>query len=379
MQICGQEVNIETLKAKTLELGALMEDPDVLSAIQAKVDEANAELANFKPEIPEVPSLQDALAELNAELSSEEFAEKLKGIKEDFGEAVEDLDEILNKANSKLNEFLEELPSSEDLTKLTDGSLVGEALAKFSADLAIAEAKLRKKLAIEGKPTVDPDDVCKDVPNLEVKIKEIDVQEIKQKIINGEPQVDGEGKPVTETVTVKKQVKTRVDLPEEPKVPKAVPVDPVPKPIQRQSLVDPASVADRHLARVGKVMVKVLREDTLRPLATNPDGSVRQQEYRQRTYAYVFFYYIEIAKQLGVKGNTTAEIQQNAIKRKMKAKWGVTAEVAEKWCPPKDRDLLYRQIGALYGSQPLPDGTYIVDQVSYKEALANYARLQPIS
>lgn len=378
MQICGQEVNIETLKGKALELGALMEDPEVLSAIQAKVDEANAELAAFKPEIPEVPSLQDALAELNDKLSSEEFAEKLKKIKEDFGEAVEDLDEILDKANSKINEFLSELPSAEDLSKLTDGSLVGEALAKFSADLALAEAKVRKKLAIEGKPTVDSATICKDVPNLEVKIKEIDVQEVKQKIINGEPQVDGDGKPVTETVTVKKQVKTRVDLPEEPKVPKEVPADPVEKPVQKTVTRDPALIADRHLARVGSVMVKVLREDKLLPLSKNPDGSVRKQEYRQRTQAYVFFYYLEIAKQLGVAGNTTAEIQQNAVKRKMKAKWGLTVELAEKWCPPKDRDYLYRAIGALYGSEPI-DGVFIVDQVSYKEALANYARLQPAS
>jgi hypothetical protein len=348
MQICGQEVNIESLKGKALELGALMEDPEVLSAIQAKVAEANAELASFKPEIPEIPNLQDALSELNQQLSSAEVAAKIQKIKENFGEAVDDLDEIINKVNPKINEFL--------------GAL-DEGLQK-----------LGEKLSIEGTPTIDTNTLCKDVPNIEVRVKEIDVQEVKQKIINGEPQVDSEGKPVTETVTVKKEVKTRVNLPEEPKVPKEVPIPPEPKPVQITRTVDPKIKADSHLVRVSHAMVKALREDKLGEFKSD------RQLYRQKTQAYVFFYYLEVAKQLGVKGSTNREIQANAIKRRMRAKWGVDVELAETLVPKEDWDYLYRAIGFLYESQPLKGtNVYISDTVSYKEALGNYARLQPIS
>jgi hypothetical protein len=335
MQICGQEVNIETLKAKTLELGALMEDPEVLAAIQAKVDEAVAEFEALKPEIPEIPSLQDALAKLNEELSSEEFAAELKKIKEDFGEAVEDLDEILDKANSKINEFLAELPSSEDLAKLTDGSLVGEALAKFSADLALAEAKLRRDLEIKGLPTVDTATICQDVPNLEVKIKEIDVQEVRQKIINGEPQVDGDGEPVTEVVTVKKEVKTRVDLPEEPKVPKEVPADPVPKPVQKAVTVDPTIAASKVFRSSQKNALNAIRKDLT-------------GEVRQKTLAHLAWYYVEIAKVMGISGSDK-EIIAEAVKRKLQPfSIRLSEELMFSVIPAGDRKQVYNKAKELY-------------------------------
>ena len=44
MQICGQEVNIEDLKTKTVELQALMSDPEVLASIESKVAEMNEKL-----------------------------------------------------------------------------------------------------------------------------------------------------------------------------------------------------------------------------------------------------------------------------------------------------------------------------------------------
>lgn len=337
MQICGQEVNIETLKGKALELGALMEDPEVLAAIQAKVDEANAELEAFKPEIPEVPSLQDALAELNAELSSEEFANKLKAIKEDFGEAVENLDEILDKANSKINEFLAELPSSEDLAKLTDGTLVGEALAKFSAELALAEAKVRKKLAIEGKPTVDNATICKDVPNIEVKVKEIDVQEVRNKIINGTPVIDGAtGAPVKETVTVKKQVKTRVDLPEEPKVPKEVPADPIEKPVQKAVTVDPTIAASKVFRRAQKDALNSIR------------AGLKGDNARQQLLAHLAWYYVEIAKVMGISGSDK-EIIAKAIKRKLQPfSIKLNEELMFSVIPTGDRKKVYNKAKELY-------------------------------
>jgi hypothetical protein len=171
-------------------------------------------------------------------------------------------------------------------------------------------------------------------------------------------------------VTVQKEVKQKVELPAEPVIPKTIPVKSEPKPVQTTRTVDPAIEADKHLARVGAAAVKALREVRLKSFQS--DG----QLYRQKTQAYVFFYYLEVAKQLGVAGTTNKEIQANAIKRKMRAKWGLNVELAESLVPESDRDFLYRLIGTLYEGQPTKSGVFIVDQVSYKEALANYARLQ---
>lgn len=362
MQICGQEVNIEDLKTKTAELQALMSDPEVLSSIESKVAEMNEKLNSFKPEIPEVPSLQEALSELNAELSSSQFAAKLKKIKSDFGEVVDDLPEILNKVNSKLNEFLDDLPDSKDLTAVLDGSLIGEALAKASAAIAEAELKLQQKLARQGKPTIDTTKICKDVPNIEVETKTIQVEEIRTRIIRGIP--------TQETVTVQKEVKQKVELPAEPVIPKTVPVKSEPKPVQKTSTVDPVIEADKHLLRVSAAGLKAVRQIRLKEFQSD------EKLYRQKTQAYVFFYYIEVAKQLGVAGTTNKEIQANAIKRRMRAKWGLDVELAESLVPEEDRDYLYRITGTLYEGQPTKSGVFIVDQVSYKQALANYARLQ---
>jgi hypothetical protein len=364
MQICGQEVNIEDLKTKTAELAELMSDPEVLAAIEAKVAEANEKLADFKPEIPRLPNLQEALAELNEELSSEEFAQKISQIKQDFGEAVDNLDEILDKANAKLNEFLAELPTNEDLAKLTDGSLVGDALAELNAKLAEAELKLQKKIAIEGKPTIDLNTLCEEVPNIEVETKTIDVQEVRNKIINGEPVVDGAtGAPVKETVTVQKEVKQKVELPAEPVVPKEVPVKSEPKPVQTTRTVDPSLVAEKVLRRAGSAAVKEVRQD-IQKIAKD------RKEFRIITQSYVHFYYIEVARTVGVAGNTNAEIQANAVKRKMRAKWGLATDLAETYVAEADRKRVFNIVKSLYESDA------IAETVSFEEALANYARLR---
>lgn len=355
MQICGQEVNIEALKTKASELETLMSDPEVLSAIESKVAEANAEINAFKPdEFPKLPNLQEALSELNAELSSEEFAEKIKGIKTDFGEAVEDLDEILEKVNPKINEFLAELPSASDLTALTDGTVVGDAFTKLSAKIALAEAKLAQKLSSQGTPTIDLNTVCDEVPNLEVETKTIDVQEIKTQIINGTP--------TQKTVTVQKQVKTKVELPKEPIIPKEVPVKSQPKPVQKTRTVDPTTEGRRILGKVQNPAIKSIRE------GLTGDRNL----IRQKTYAHVGFYYIERAKIMGITGSDK-EIIAKAYERGLKPfKIRLDQELLFSVIPEGDRKKLFNKIKALYNSES------ISTTVSFEDAVKTDSRFTKV-
>jgi len=367
MQICGQEVNIEDLKAKTAELQALMSDPEVLSAIESKVAEMNEKLNDFKPEIPEIPNLQEKLAELNAELSSSEFAAKLKQIKIDFGEAVDNLPEILNKVNSKLNEFLDELPTAEDLAKLTDGTLVGEALAKFSAAVAEAELKIQRKLATQGNPIISANTICREVPNIEVEIKQIDVQEIRTQIINGEP--------TQTTVTVQKEVKQKVELPPEPVIPKEVPVKSEPKPVQTNATIDTTSSSVKALISSQQSAIQEKRGQLTKRFFP-PDGdwqtvkersqtefTTAQGNVRKASLAHVWWYQFEVLKVLG-----ESDIEKR--NRLYPAAFKLTLEEAQSLVPEGNRTDLYKEIKKLY------ETSQISIVVKFEDALKNHYRLR---
>lgn len=366
MQICGQEVNIEDLKTKTAELQTLMSDPEVLSSMESKIAEMNEKLNSFKPEIPEVPSLQEALSELNAELSSPEFAAKLKKIKSDFGEAVDDLPEILNKVNPKLNEFLNTLPDSKDLSAVLDGSLTGEALTKATAAIAEAELKLQQKLAREGKPTVSANTVCAVCPNIEVETKTIEVKEIRTKIVRGIP--------IQETVTVQKEVKQKVELPAEPVIPKEVPVKSEPKPPMSNSagVIDPVSTSRNALASAVKAAIDEKgTELTKRFIPPNGDwkalkesdpsayqvAATKISKYR---YAHLFWYQIEVLKVLGETDVTKRNRLQAGNGR---ARWPVTLEEASNLIPEGERRDLYNIVKRYY------DTAVISEIVSFEEGL----------
>lgn len=354
MQICGQEVNIEEIKGKAAELQSLMSDPEVLASIESKVAEMNEKLNSFKPEIPEVPSLQEALSELNAELSSAEFAEKLKKVKSDFGEAVDDLPEILNKINPRLNGLLNELPDSKDLTAVLDGSLIGEALIKAQASIAEAELKLQQKLTLQGKPVINTATICAQCPNIEVETKTIEVEEIRTKIIRGIP--------IKETVTVQKEVKQKVELPAEPVIPKTVPVKSEPKPVQKTVEVNSTVKSFTVLRRAQEQALKDYRETLKDP-----------ETARSLTYAQLFWYYIEIAKILGVTGSD-AEILKKATERNMKpARFSKTLEEAKSLIRESDRKTIINSTRNIYTVSA--SGVNVKE--SFEQAVKDFYTIKP--
>lgn len=273
MQICGKEVNLEEVKTAQAELEALMSDPTLLDDMEAKLAEMNTKLNNFKPEIPRLPNLQQALSDLGSITDSSEFQSALKQIKSDFGNVVDDLNELINKVNPKINELLNELPDSATLLAVADGSLVGEALTKALADIAVAEARLAQKLAIEGFPTVDSTTICNEVSNIEV-----------------------------ETVTVAGvQTQQKIELPEEPVIPKTIPVKSEPKPVQGEAEINARNTAEVKLTKSQKQAVYDYTSDTILNGRSRADLSQEEKaSFKRIVRAHVFWYYIEIAKIVGI-------------------------------------------------------------------------------
>jgi len=273
MQICGKEVNLEEIKTAQAELEALMSDPTLLDDMEAKIAEMETKLNNFKPEIPELPNLQQALSDLGSITDSEEYQEAIKQIKSDFGNVVDDLNELINKVNPKINELLNELPDPATLLAVADGSLVGDALTKALADIAVAEARLAQKLAIGGFPTVDSTTICNEVPNIEV-----------------------------ETVTVAGvQTQQKVELPEEPVIPKAVPVKSEPKPVQGEAEINARNTAEVKLTKSQKQAVYDYTSDTILNGRSRSDLSQEEKaSFKRIVRAHVFWYYTEIARIVGI-------------------------------------------------------------------------------
>jgi DNA repair exonuclease SbcCD ATPase subunit len=357
MQICGQDVNIENLKAKTEELGKLMEDPDVLGAIEGKVNEALAELESFEPEeVPKLPNLQEALAELNDKLSSEEFAEKLQKIKADFGEAVDDLDEILEKVNPKINEFLAELPDAKDIAefnkKLAEGiggigGALDEGFQKLGAKIAEANLKLQQKLEAQGTPTIDSEAICKDVPNIDVEIQKVDVKEVKTEIINGVE--------TKKEVTVVKEVPKKVVLPPEPVIPKELPVKSEPKPVQEAPITDKRITAKKAFLFARTDALNSIRADLKK---TETDRNV----LRSKTYAHVFWFNVEISKIFGLG----IEERTRLVPAKFRS-----LEQAEQYVPESERTKLFNMTKKLYAGDP------IAKDISFEDAVKRTYSVRP--
>ena len=374
MQICGQEVNIEDLKQKTSELEKLMNDPAVLSSIEAKVAEANEKIAAFKPEIPEVPNIQEALSKLDDTLSSQEFAAQLKKIKQDFGGVVEDLPDILNKANSKINAFLDDLPSVDDLTKLTDGSVVGIDLLNLTAKVAQAELKLEEKLARVGRPTVDPTVICDQVPNIEVDTKTIDVQELQTKFVGGAPVLDTiTGDPVKELVTVQKVVKEKVQLPKEPVIPKEIPIKSLAKPLQKLRDIDPNVESKKVYRRAVKDAVKQYKRDT----AKKTDGD--KKKAKKIVFAQLLFFYLETGRVFGYSG-TDQEVYDEMMFRDFRPRrMLITVEEASTLIPPSDRKIVFKAAKTAYELDAISetDSWEEIHKIYYLEL--NYKQREAVS
>jgi len=112
---CGVNANLDEIKGKTEELNSLLQGgKDQLSAMQGKLGELQSELSAFKPEIPEVPSLQKDLLGLASEADPLGLATKISEIKGKYGDAVPDL-------SGKLSSLgLDSFPPSIDTSAICD-------------------------------------------------------------------------------------------------------------------------------------------------------------------------------------------------------------------------------------------------------------------
>lgn len=355
MQICGKSVDLEEIKTAQAELEALMSDPATLSQMEAKTAELTTKLNNFKPEIPALPNLQQALSDLGSKTNSTEMQAALKQLKQDFGTVVDNLDELIEKVNPKINELLNTLPDASTLVAVADGSLVGEALTNALQKIATAEAKLARQLAVGGLPTVDDTTICNEVPNIEVQT-------------------------VTESVTVadvttQVETKKKVELPAEPIVPKAVPVASTPKPVQTQVTIDTQRSSVKALMSSQKAAIRQKREELTKRFYP-PNGDFRavkersetefttaQRNFRKHTLAHVWWYQFEVLKALG-----ESDIEKRS--RLYPASFRLSVEEAQSLVAESNRKDLYNSIKTLY------ETSQISLVVKFEDALANHYKLR---
>ena len=89
MSLCGNNKALDDLKAKQAELDSLLAGgKDQLGAMESKLNAMKADLESFKPEIPQIESLQDKLSEATGLTDPFNKAQSIAEIKEKFGEIV---------------------------------------------------------------------------------------------------------------------------------------------------------------------------------------------------------------------------------------------------------------------------------------------------
>ena len=96
MSLCGNNKALDDLKAKQGELDDLLAGgKDQLAAMESKLNDMKADLESFKPEIPEIESLQDKISAATGLTNPFDKAKSIAEIKEKFGAAVPTLDGLL--------------------------------------------------------------------------------------------------------------------------------------------------------------------------------------------------------------------------------------------------------------------------------------------
>jgi hypothetical protein len=96
MSICGNNKALDDLKAKQGELDGLLQGgKDQLAAMESKLNDMKADLESFKPELPQIDSLQNKLNELLSTKDPFKLIALEAEIKEKFGSAVADLDSTI--------------------------------------------------------------------------------------------------------------------------------------------------------------------------------------------------------------------------------------------------------------------------------------------
>lgn len=347
MQICGKSVDLEEIKTAQAELEALMSDPALLSQMEAKIAEMSTKLNDFKPEIPELPNLQQALSDLGSITNSAEMQTALKQLKQDFGGVVDNLNELIEKVNPKINELLNSLPDASTLVAIADGSLVGEALTNALQEVAIAEAKLARQLAVGGLPTVDSTTICNEVPNIEVQTVTETVT-----VTN----------PTTQVVTTTQvETKKKVELPAEPIVPKAVPVVSAEKPPQTETDLNARNTAKVKLSKAQKEAVYDYTSDTILNGRSRADLSAEEKASAKRVVrAHVFWYYTEVARIIGI-----ADPIVNRTKLRP-ARYHLTLEDAEQLVPVGNRKDLLNLTKTKYDAEAISTTFSFEDAIGFR-------------
>ena len=93
---CGNNEALDGLKGLKDDMKGLMEQGSgALADLQSKFDDAVAKLGEFKPEIPDNPTLQDFIDKLQSATDGTAFEADYKEMKEKFGEAWAEMDEKL--------------------------------------------------------------------------------------------------------------------------------------------------------------------------------------------------------------------------------------------------------------------------------------------
>ncbi len=95
MSLCGNNKALDDLKAKQGELdGLLQSGKGALDDMKAKLNGMKADLESFKPELPQVDSLQSMLSDLTGLTNPFDKAASIAELKAKFGAAL-DMDKLL--------------------------------------------------------------------------------------------------------------------------------------------------------------------------------------------------------------------------------------------------------------------------------------------
>ena len=125
MSLCGNNKALDNLKAKQAELDSLLAGgKDQLSAMESKLNAMKADLESFKPEIPEIESLQDKISKATGLTNPFDKAQSIAEIKEKFGASVPTLEGLL-----------EGLGLNADFLNMTPAELLAQVETQAEADI----------------------------------------------------------------------------------------------------------------------------------------------------------------------------------------------------------------------------------------------------
>ena len=179
MSLCGNNKALDDLKAKQAELDSLLAGgKDQLGAMESKLNAMKADLESFKPEIPQVESLQDKLSEATGLTDPFDKAQSIAEIKEKFGAAVPDLDTILG-----------DLGLNADFLNMTPAQLLEQAQADVDVCALVPNVEASPDGTVKEQPTEpkvpdEPPEAPEPTPVIEKDLEELNKKLLQQAYSN---------------------------------------------------------------------------------------------------------------------------------------------------------------------------------------------------